>query len=125
MKLKLDENLGARGADLLRQEGHDVTTVAGQGLCSSTDHTLIAACRREGRCLVSLDMDFGNPLRFKPSDYPGIAVLRLPAKPSHELLLYAVKTLIAGLARSTIAGRLWIIQPGRIREYQQEDLEEP
>jgi len=26
------------------------------------------ACRAEGRCLVTLDLDFGNPLLFKPSE---------------------------------------------------------
>jgi len=37
VKLKLDENLGRACADLLRAAGHDVTTVATQGLCSAPD----------------------------------------------------------------------------------------
>ena len=123
MKLKLDENLGSVCANLLIAAGHDVTSVREQGLCSADDGVVIDASSQEGRCLVSLDLDFGNPLRFKPSDYTGIAVLRLPAKPSHAHLADAVRTLAEGLLRDSITGKLWIVQRGRVRVYQQPDAE--
>lgn len=73
-----------------------------------------------GRALISRDLDFANPLRFKPSDHAGIAVLRLPRKPSHEDLLNAVRTLAAGLEKEVLNGKLWIVEAGRIRVYQEE-----
>jgi predicted nuclease of predicted toxin-antitoxin system len=120
MKLKLDENLGRRAIELLTQAGHSVATVASEGLWSVADENLIEICRREDRCLVTLDLDFSNPLLFKPSKYAGIAVLRLPRKPSHDDLLAAVRTLVEGLRRGSINGRLWIVQRERLREYQEE-----
>jgi len=120
MKLKLDENLGSYAADLLQEAGHDVATVAAETLASASDHEVIDVCRRERRCLVTLDLDFGNPLLFKPSDYTGIAVLRLSPKPSHRDLLATVHTLIGGLTQADITGNLWIVQAGRLREYQEE-----
>jgi predicted nuclease of predicted toxin-antitoxin system len=121
VRLKLDENLGRRGAELLRQAGHEVTTVSEQHLCGATDAELIEVCAVENRGIVTLDLDFGNPLLFRPSNYAGIAVLRLPPKPTPDDLFDAIRTLIAGLAQRQIEGKLWIIQRGRLREYQPEE----
>lgn len=118
MKLKLDENLGSRGQAILRGCEYNVTTVLGQSLQFATDENLAEACRREGRVLVTLDLDFSNLLRFPPEDTPGIAVLRLPAEPSLELLLDLVRTLGRGLKSQSIRGKLWIVEPGRIRVHE-------
>jgi predicted nuclease of predicted toxin-antitoxin system len=124
VNLKLDENLGHTAAELFRRAGHGVETVHTQKLSGAPDAEVIAMCRREQRCLVTLDLDFSNPLMFKPWEYAGIAVLRLPAKPSHDDVLRVCQTLIAGLAQETITGKLWTVQRGRIREYRPDRPEE-
>lgn len=121
MRLKLDENLGKNAAEALQKAGHDVATVSSQGLCGTEDRILIETCRREDRCLVTMDMDFGNPLMFRSSDYSGIVVLRLPPRPTPQDLLDAVQTLIGGLARESASGKLWVVQRSRIREYQPDE----
>jgi Domain of unknown function (DUF5615) len=123
MKMKLDENIGQRGKTLLMAAGHDVCTILEQNLQSAPDPIVIEVCRVEQRCLVTLDLDFSNPLQYNPAEYSGIAVLRLPRRPSPQDLLDAIETLINALKIETIDRRLWIIKRGQIRIYQQESLD--
>lgn len=121
MKLKLDENLGRSARDELAGGGHEVATVPEQSLSGATDDALIEACRAEGRALVTLDLDFANPLRFPPERYAGIAVLRAPPQISAAILLALVKTLAGALEKEQLAGHLWIIEVGRIRVHEASD----
>jgi predicted nuclease of predicted toxin-antitoxin system len=89
-----------------------------QDLCSATDDELIERCRGDQRCLVSLDMDFANPLRYPPARHAGVAVLRLPGRPSSKDLNVLIRTLISALAKDDLTGKLWIVESGRIRVYQ-------
>ncbi|MEK6642556.1 MAG: DUF5615 family PIN-like protein [Planctomycetota bacterium] len=120
MKLKLDENLSRRTAELFRAAGHDATTVFDQGLASAVDRSLIDHCRDEGRALVTLDLDFSNPFVFPPGEYPGIAVFRLPRNPTSADIDRAAQVLISALVTEKLDRKLWIVEPTRIRLYRPE-----
>jgi predicted nuclease of predicted toxin-antitoxin system len=117
MKIKLDENLGNRGAEQFRKAGHDVATVAEQSLTSASDDLLADACRKEKRCLVTLDLDFSNPFLFPPWEYSGIAVLRLPKAATDKDLWELCDTLIDAIKDQSVEGKLWSVSRGRVREY--------
>ncbi|HXC01009.1 MAG TPA: DUF5615 family PIN-like protein [Opitutaceae bacterium] len=120
MRLKLDENLGAFGRDLLLARGHDVATVHEQNLSAADDHAVLAACTAENRALVTLDLDFSNPLSYPPKNHAGVAVLRLPHKSAAADLLDLMRTLADGLEKEPLHQKLWIVEKGRIRVYQPE-----
>jgi len=66
MKFKFDENFDVRLVPLLAEGGHDVDTVRAEKLSGSPDETIYETCRRAGRTLITLDLDFANPFRFPP-----------------------------------------------------------
>ena len=118
MRLKLDENLGLRGREMLAAAGHDVCTVLVQDLCSATDEQIAARCRSDERDIVTLDLDFANPFRFLPSLHHGIAVLRAPARISEEILHRLLATLVGALKTQPFEGALWIVEEGRVRVFE-------
>ncbi len=75
MKCKIDENLPAEAADILRDAGHDPDTVADESLSGSDDEAVAAKSRSEGRILVTLDLDFANIQAYPPGTHAGIVIL--------------------------------------------------
>jgi hypothetical protein len=67
LKIKLDENIGTRGIELLRERDHDVRTVRDQGMSGAKDTSLFAACAAESRTLITLDRDFATTSARTPS----------------------------------------------------------
>lgn len=117
MKFKLDENLGHAAAEGLRAAGHDVATVVDQDMTSSPDASVYAVCRAEGRTLVTLDVDFADPLTYPPEGGPGIAVLRIGSGVSGKVIQACLKQLGDKLALNPINGHLWIVEVHQVREY--------
>lgn len=131
MKFKLDENLSRAAAATLSEDGHDVATVHEQGLCGKPDREVITVCGSEERCLVTMDVEFGNPLLFNPSAFHGIALVRLPPRPSATDAQLAINSLREAIQRelarskneNPLRGKLWVVQPDRVRVYQQPDTD--
>jgi predicted nuclease of predicted toxin-antitoxin system len=114
MRFKLDENIPREVEALFRSKGHDAETALSESLGGAADALLLAACVREKRVLVTLDLDFADIRLHPPQDYPGIWVLR-PALHSVPGMLEAVRGALALLDTEQPARRLWIVEDERVR----------
>lgn len=117
MRFKLDENLGKSVHILFVAAGHDTHTVVGESLSGAADKQIYEQCVVEQRCLVTLDLDFSNPMRFNPEPC-GIVVIRRPKGYSAAGLADKVGRLLAAIGESEPRGKLWIVDENRIRVHQ-------
>jgi len=94
MRIKLDENMPAGLAGLLRSLGHDVHTVGDEGLVGEPDTAIWDAVTRESRFLITQDLDFSDARQFVLGNHPGILLVRLQ-DPGREALREAVVKMFA------------------------------
>lgn len=114
MRFKIDENLPADAADLLRQHGHDALSVYEQSLQGEADTGIANVCRKEKRAIVTLDLDFSDIRQYPPEDYQGIIVLRLNDQ-SRASVLNVLGRIIAMLDSESPVGHLWIVDRHQVR----------
>ena len=114
MKFKIDENLPTELATLLGNAGHDADTVHDEGIAGSPDPMVIAACRAEQRCLITLDLDFSDMRAYPPEDLHGLIVLRLRTQDRIHVLEVAAR-MIPLLESEPLNKRLWIVEEERVR----------
>jgi predicted nuclease of predicted toxin-antitoxin system len=114
MKFKTDENLPGETADLLRAAGHDAVTVRAQRLGGSTDPTIASVCQREGRVLITLDLDFADIKTYPPNRYPGIVVLRL-ARQDKKGVMQTFARIVPLLGTEPVSGSLWVVEESQVR----------
>ena len=120
VRLKLDEHVDERLAHTLEAAGHDVSTVRAQGMCGAEDEEIFTRCATEGRCLVTLDLDFANVLRFPPEGSSGLVVLR-GRNQLFPAMRQVVENLIIALEKESPTGRLWVVGPTRLRVHLHDD----
>ena len=114
MKLKIDENLPAECAVLLRKAGFEADTVVHERLMGADDIVIASRSKAEDRVLVTLDLDFSNVQAYPPAQHAGIVVLR-PKRQDKRTVLTLMQRICTALTNRSPSGELWIVESDRIR----------
>lgn len=114
MRFKTDENVPLELTGLLQSSGHDAASVHGQDMAGAKDAELWAACVRERRVLITLDLGFADIRAQDPPGTPGVIVLRL-RRQDRESVLRAFQGVLGLLGTEDPAGSLWIAEESRVR----------
>jgi predicted nuclease of predicted toxin-antitoxin system len=114
MQFKIDENLPDALVVLLAERGHEACTVRQQALNGRPDLDLAAACKGEGRAIVTLDLDFSDITAFPPEEYAGIIVLRVRSQ-SKVHVMSVFRAVLPLLETEPLDGHLWIVEESRVR----------
>lgn len=113
-RFKLDENLPASAATILREAGHDVITVSDQRLGGADDRAVLKACIEEARTLVTLDLDFADARSHRYAISSGIVVVRVPRQDA-PLIRSVMERALSEFEREPLNESIWIVEPGRVR----------
>lgn len=114
MRLKLDENLPIGAGAVAASLGHEVDTVADEGLAGADDPDVLEAASREDRFLITLDRGLGDIRRYPLGSHPGIAVVRVD---SHDpwTVASAVESFLSNNDLGDLAGCLVVVRGHLIR----------
>jgi len=77
LKFKIDENLPADYAAILRQAGFDADTVGDENISGADDPVVFRFSQAEDRALITLDLDFSNLKAYPCDSHGGIISLRI------------------------------------------------
>jgi len=114
MKVKLDENMPSRLADVLRAGGHDAVAVIEEGLRGKKDDALWQVVQAEGRLLITMDLDFADIRQYPPGSHAGVLILRL-ARQGRVAICKAIERLLAEQGLATLAGAVSVADEQRLR----------
>lgn len=115
MKVKLDENIPVRLTGVLTTTaGHEVDTVATEGLRGMPDADVWSAASKGDRFLITQDLDFSDVRRFKPGTHAGLLLVRL-REPGANALVSRIRGVVEGEGLETLARCFVVLTDRKLR----------
>jgi len=86
LKFLIDMPVTPDAGPHLRAAGHDAIHAIDLGLARSSDNELLAVARREGRIVITADLDYPRLIALQQADRPGVILFRGGAYSDREML---------------------------------------
>lgn len=116
VRFLIDADLPRSTKPLLERYGHEAIDVRDVGLRMAKDRMVAQYARDQDACLLTGDLGFADVRNYPPLTHPGIVVLELPRGASATLILQLIESFLRQPDLvNRLAGRLAILEPGRIR----------
>lgn len=77
MRFLADVGVSVSIAEMLREHGHDVLHLSEQSLHRLPDDEILVLARRDGRVILTFDLDFGDLLAAGSHSLPSVILFRL------------------------------------------------
>jgi len=112
-RLLLDQNLSPQTTAFLRSLGHDATDLRELGKAGVSDVVVYETAQREGRILVTYDLDFSRRFMAQP-DLEGLIQLRVHPQ-TLENLHARLKDFLQRMDPDDVRGAIAIVENDRYR----------
>lgn len=114
LNIKVDEDLPFQVVELVRGAGHNVETVAGQGMGGAKDSVLWAAVQAERRFLITADKGFADVRVHPPGTHGGVLLLR-PDEDGIQPLVDLMRRVLHEGVLDQLRGTVTVATPRGIR----------
>lgn len=114
MKFLVDMPLSPQLSDWLRSQGHDCVHAARMGLDRTPDSELLAIAAKEGRTVVTADLDFARLMAIYRLTDPGLVLFR-GSNFADQFCIDRLKRLFEIASEQEISTSVVVIDGKRIR----------
>ncbi len=114
MRLLADMHIAPRTVRFLRSLGHDVVRVDELLQSTATDVAIVASATREGRSILTQDLDFSAVVALSGRTTPSVISLRLSSS-RVERVNAVLQEVLPGVEQDLLHGAIVTVQDGRVR----------
>jgi predicted nuclease of predicted toxin-antitoxin system len=112
-KFLLDADMPRSSADVIRNLGFDVEDVRDLGMRYAQDKEIMDYALETGRIVITMDLDFGEILRYPK--HPGAIILRLPSGFTIDKINRVLEDFLSSQDIGILKESIIIVELGRYR----------